>query len=153
MNVLRPTPRGKYGIPLREGDYTSSDPEQLMSKVPWSMPSPVSYGRRDHGAPEPPFRFPYGYAARYDFPTPLPDSPPRRWQGTYKGKGTSCLLAAAGGDDDMGAGGSGPPANPTDTERLEQARELYHQEHLRADHLEQEVEKLKKQKEPGRDPL
>ncbi len=55
----------------------------------------------------------------------------------------------------MGAGGSGAPPEPTDAERLEQARELYHQERLRADHLEQEVEKLRKGKgkEPGRDPL
>ncbi len=53
----------------------------------------------------------------------------------------------------MGAGGSGVPPEPTDTERLEQAHELYHQEHLKADHLEQEVEKLRKRKEPGRDPL
>ncbi len=49
----------------------------------------------------------------------------------------------------MGGGGAGR----TDAERLEQTRELYHQEWLRADHLEQEVEKLRKKKEPGRDPI
>ncbi len=54
----------------------------------------------------------------------------------------------------MGAGGSGPPADPTDAERLEQACILYNQERQRADHLEQEIEKLKKGKDkPGRDPL
>ncbi len=84
---------------------------------------------------------------------PLPDSPPYRWQGTYRGKGTSRLVAGAGEDQDMGAGGLGPPPDPTDEERLEQARDLYHQERLRADHLEQEVERLKKGKGPGRDPL
>ncbi len=46
----------------------------------------------------------------------------------------------------MGAGGSGAPPEPTDADRLEQAHELYHQERLRADHLEQEVEKMKKRK-------
>ncbi len=50
-----------------------------------------------------------------------------------------------------GGGGSGPTDNRTDAERLEQARALYHNEHLRADRLEQEVEKLRKKKEPGRD--
>ncbi len=55
----------------------------------------------------------------------------------------------------MGEGGSGVPPKPTEAERLEQACELYHQERLRADHLEQEVERLRKGKgkEPGRDPL
>ncbi len=53
----------------------------------------------------------------------------------------------------MGEGGSGQPPKPTNTERLAQARELYHQERLRADHLEQEVKKLRKGKELGRDPL
>ncbi len=65
----------------------------------------------------------------------------------------SCLLGAAREDEDMGAGSSGQPPEPTDAERLAQAHELYHQERLRADHLEQEVEKLRKGKQPGRDPL
>ncbi len=144
-------PTGRYGIPPQVKDYYTFDHKPLTSKAPWSTPSPVSYGRKDHGAPEQPHRFPFGYA-----PQPLPDEPPQyRWHGVYRGRGTSRLLAAAGGDHDMGAGGSGAPPEPTDAERLEQARELYHQEHLRADHLEQEVEKLRKGKgkEPGRDPL
>ncbi len=53
----------------------------------------------------------------------------------------------------MGAGESSPLVEPTDAEKLEQARNLYHQEHLRADHLEQEIEKYRKAKGPGRDPL
>ncbi len=50
----------------------------------------------------------------------------------------------------MGAGGSGPPADPTDTERLQQACILYDQMRQKADRLEQEVENLKK-KGLGRD--
>ncbi len=59
----------------------------------------------------------------------------------------------AGGDHKMGAGGSGQPADPTDAKGLEQVRILYDQMHQKADHLEQEVENLKKGKKPGRDPL
>ncbi len=140
-SVSRPTLSERFGILPRDEGYSTFDPEPLTSKVPWSMPSPVSYGRKDHGAPEPSFRFPYGYA-----PQPLPDEPPQyRQHGVYRGRGMSRLLAAAGGDHDMGAG---PTDDRTDAERLEQARELYHQEHLRADHLEQEVKKLRGEKKP-----
>ncbi len=152
-NDSQPTQRERFGIPPWAKDYASFDPKPLMNKAPWSTPSPVSYGRRDHGTPEPSCRHPHRYEARYDMPMLLPDSPPYRWQGTYRGKGTSQLLAAAGGDDDMGAGGSGPPPDPTEAERLEQACALYHNECLRADRLEQEVEKLTKGKGLGRDPL
>ncbi len=51
-------------------------PRTTDEQVPWSTPSPVLYGRRDHGAPEPPCKFPQGYAAGYDLPGPLPNSPP-----------------------------------------------------------------------------
>ncbi len=102
LSDLRPTTRGRFGtLPPDEGYYTF-DPEPLMSKVPWSTPSPVSYGRRDHGAPERPSKFLYGYAARYDFPMPLPDLPPYQRQGTYRGKGTSHLIA--GGDHEIEGG-------------------------------------------------
>ncbi len=145
------TPTGRYGTLCRDEGYSTFDPEPLTNKAPWTTPSPVLYRRRDHGAPKPPCEFPYGYA-----PQPLPDEPPRYQQcGVYRGRGMSRLLAAARDDQDMGEGGSGAPPEPTDAERLEQARELYHQERMRADHLEQEVEKLWKGKgrEPGRDPL
>ncbi len=101
------------------------------------MPSPVSYGRRDHDAPEQPCRFPFGYA-----PQPLPNEPPLRWHGAYREKGKSRLIAGAEGDQDMGdEGGAQPgrvpgPANPTDEERLEQARTLYEGERQWANCLE-----------------
>ncbi len=69
-------PIDPFGILPQAKDYYTSDLEPLMSKQPWSTPSPVSYGRRDHGAPEPPSRFLYGYVAEYGMPLPLPDSPP-----------------------------------------------------------------------------
>ncbi len=120
----QPMPKGRFGILLQGEDYSTFDPEPLTNKAPWSTPSPVSYGRKDHGAPELPFRFPYGYA-----PQPLPDSPPLRRQGGYRGRGTSHLIVGAGEDQDMGGRGApmGPPgpSNPTDAERLEQARVLY----------------------------
>ncbi len=53
----------------------------------------------------------------------------------------------------MGAGGSGQLSEPMDAERLEQACILYEQMRQKADRLEQEVEKLKKEKQPGHDPL
>lgn len=63
----------------------------------------------------------------------------------------------AGGDHEMeGGGGEGsnrPLDERTDAERIEQAHALYNQECQRADHLEQEVEALRKGKGPGRDPL
>ncbi len=139
------------GTPPQEEDYSTFDPEPLTNKAPWSMPSPVLYGRRDHGAPEQRSRFPFGYAAGYDLPGPLLDSLPYRRQGTYKGKGTSCLIA--GGDHEMEPGGSGLPADPTDAKRLEQARALYDKERKRNDRLEQEIESLRKGKQPGCNPL
>ncbi len=151
LNESQPTPRGRSGTRLQEEDYYTFDPEPLTNKAPWSTPSPVSYGRRDHGAPEWPSRFPYGYAARYDLPIPLPDSLPYRRQGTYKGKGTSRLIA--GGDHEMEGGRSGPLAELTDAERLTQARVLYDHERRRADHLEQVIKEMKKGKKPGHDPL
>ncbi len=52
------------------------------------------------------------------------------------------------------AGGSNRPLDKrTDAERIQQARDLYHQECLRADRLEQEIERLKKKGGPGHDPL
>ncbi len=140
-----------------QGDgYLPFDPELLTSKVPWSTPSPVLYGRKDHGALELSCEFPRGYAAGYDLPRPLPDSPPLRRHGTYKEKGSSRLIAAAEGDNEMGEGG-GPALQdrpePTDEERLEQARDLYEQEQRRADRLEQELEALRLGQQPGRDPL
>ncbi len=67
----------------------------------------------------------------------LPDSPPRRWHGTYKGKGKSRLIAAANGDEDMvGETGGPPPIGPTDEERIEQAHALYDRERQRANHLD-----------------
>ncbi len=64
-------PIERYGTPPQVADYSIYDPEPLMNKAPWSTPSPVLYGKKDHGAPEPPHRFPHGYA-----PQPLPDEPP-----------------------------------------------------------------------------
>ncbi len=120
------------------------DPELLMSKEPWSTPSPVSYGRRHPGVPEPSCEFPQGYSAGYDLPGPLPDSPPLRWHGTYKGKGKSRLITAAQGDDEMEGGPVSPDRqDPTNEERLDQARGLYEQERQRADRLQQELEALR----------
>ncbi len=146
----------KYGTPLRDEDYSTYDPEPLTNKAPWSTPSPVLYGKKNRGAPEPPHRFPHGYA-----PQLLPDEPPNyRRQGTYRGKGKSRLLAGADGDEEMGGGGAGAqpgglsgPADPTDEERLEQAHALYDHERQRADHLEQEIEALRLGQRLGRDPL
>ncbi len=86
---------------------------------------------------------------------PLPDSPPYRQQGTYRGKGKSQLIAGADGDEDMAGGPVPPPGppDPTDEERLEQPRALYEHERQRADHLEQEIEALRLGQRPGRDPL
>ncbi len=53
----------------------------------------------------------------------------------------------------MEGGGQAGPSNPTDAERLQQARELYEQMREKADRLEQEVQNLKKKENPGRDPL
>ncbi len=53
----------------------------------------------------------------------------------------------------MGAGGSGQPDDPTDAERLKQARILYDQMRQKADRLEQEVKNLRKGKGPGHDLL
>ncbi len=141
----------RFGTPPRVEDYSTYDPEPLTSKAPWNTPSPVSYGRRDHGIPEPPSNFLHGYAA---WQQPLPDSPPdyRQPRG-YQGVGTSHLLAGVGEDTDMGAGGSGIPKEPSNAERLEQVWTLYDHKQQRADRLEQEVEKLRKGKGPGRDPL
>ncbi len=51
-------------------------------------------------------------------------------------------------------GASNPLDERTDAERIQQVCDLYHQEQLWADHLEQEVENLKKEKKkPGRDLL
>ncbi len=151
LNDSQPMPREKSGILLQGEGYSTFDPEPLTSKLPWSTPSPVSYGRKDHGAPELLFRFPYGYTAGYDFPMPLPDSPPHWRHGAYKGKGMSCLIA--GGDHEMEGGRLGPPADPTDAKRLDQACVLYDKECQRADRLEREIEELRKGKKPGRDPL
>ncbi len=52
-----------------------------------------------------------------------------------------------------GEGSNRPIDKRTDAERIQQARNLYHQERLRADRLEQEIEALRKEKKPGRDPL
>ncbi len=41
-------------------DYSTFNPKRLTSKPPWSTPSPVSYGRRDHGALGQPSKFPHG---------------------------------------------------------------------------------------------
>ncbi len=141
---------GLFGTSHQGEGYYTFNLEPLTNKVPWSMPSPVSYGRRDHGIPKLPSRFPHGYA-----PQPLPNEPPRyRQHGVYRGRGMSCLLGAAGEDQDMGGGGGQPgPSNPTDAERLEQARALYDHERQRADRLEQEIENLRAGKKPGRDPL
>ncbi len=149
------TPIGKYGIPLQGEGYSPFDPEPLTNKPPWSTPSPVSYGKKSHGAPELPCRFPRGYAAGYDITMLLPDSPPLRRHGTYKGKGRSGLIAAADGDEEMAGGGPAPPEGPgpTNEERIEQARALYKQEQRRADRLEQEIEALRLGQRPGRDPL
>ncbi len=143
-------PPVRFGILPQAGDYSRYDPKPLTSKEPWSMPSPVSYGRRDLGTPTPACKFPHGYA-----PQLLPDSPPLRWHGTYKGKGRSRLIAAAEGDDEMEGGGPAPPdrPGPTDEERLEQAHDLYRHEQQRADRLEQEIEALRQGQRPGRDPL
>ncbi len=87
---------------------------------------------------------------------PLPDSPPYQQQGTYRGKGKSCLIAGADGDEDMAGGGPVPPPgppNPTNEERLEQAHVLYDHERQRADCLEQEIEALRLGQQPGCDPL
>ncbi len=123
---LSSTPTGGYGIPPPGEGYSPFDPEPLTSKQPWRMPSPVWYGRKSHGAPELSCEFPRGYAAGYDLPKPLPDSPPLRRHGTYRGEGKSHLIAAAG-DDKMEGGGPGLPdePGPTDEERIEQARDLY----------------------------
>ncbi len=62
----------------------------------------------------------------------------------------------AGGDHEMEgeAGESGtPPDTQTDAERIQQAHDLYHQERLRADQLEEEIQALRKGKKLGRDPL
>lgn len=94
------------------------------------------------------------FGRSWDALQPLPDSPPKYKQhGKYYGKGTSVLLAAA--NDEPMEGGSGPPANPTDAERLKQARILYEQMRQKAEALEEKVEQLEKGKEngPGRDPL
>ncbi len=94
---------GPLGILHRVEDYSIFDPKPLTSKAPWSTPSPILYGRSDQSAPGPPTRFPCGYVAT---PQPLPNSPPNYWQqGSYRGRGTSRLVA--GGDHKMGAGGSG----------------------------------------------
>ncbi len=78
-------------------------------------------------------------------PMPLPDLPPLRRHGTYKGKGRSRLITAAEGDDEMEGGGPAPPERlgPTDEERIEQAHDLYKCERQRADRLEQEIEALR----------
>ncbi len=76
-----------------------------------------------------PSRFPHGYADEYGMPLPLPNSPPLRQQGGYRGKGTSRLIM--GGDHKMEGGGKGsscPLDKRTDAERIQQARDLYHQE-------------------------
>ncbi len=155
LSDLSSTPTGRYGIPPQDEGYSTFDPEPLTNKAPWSTPSPVSYGRKSHSAPEPSCKFPRGYAAGYDIPMPLLDSPPQRWHGTYKGKGKSRLMAAADGDKDMGGapGGAPGPAGPTGEERLEQARNLYNRERQQADRLEQEIEALRHGGRPGRDPL
>ncbi len=142
---LTPMPTKRYGTPLRDEGYTIFDPEPLMSKAPWSTPSPVLYGRSDHGVPEPPYRFPFRYA-----PQLLPDEPPRyRQHGVYQGKGKSQLVAGAGGDHNMGGGGqpggAPGPSNTTNKERLEQVCALYNMERQRADRLEQEIRNLKAQ--------
>ncbi len=93
-------------------------------------------------------------------PQPLPDEPPNyRQHGTYRGRGKSRLITGAEGDQDMGEGaGAQPgglpgPANPTDKERIEQARALYDHEQQRADRLEQEIVTLRAGGRPGHDPL
>ncbi len=142
--------RERFGTLPQEEDYSIFDPELLTNKVPWSTPSPVLYGRRDHGTPERPSRFPHGYAAGYDMT--MPDSPPMRRQGGYRGRGRSRLIAR--GDHEMegeNAGGTDRPLDMhTDAEQIEQACALYYQERQRADQLEQEVKNLRKGKKPGR---
>ncbi len=76
LNESRPTDKEKFGTPPQDEGYSTFDLEQLMNKAPWSMPSPLSYGRKGHGAPEPSSKFPCGYAPGYDIPMLLPDSPP-----------------------------------------------------------------------------
>ncbi len=50
-------------------------------------------------------------------------------------------------------GSNRPLDERTDKEKIEQARDLYTRERMRADHLEQEIEALRKGKKPRRDPL
>ncbi len=62
-----------------------------------------------------------------------------------------------GGDHEMEGGGregsNRPLDEQTDAEKIQQARDLYTQECMWADCLEQEIEALKKGKRLGRDPL
>ncbi len=104
-----PTEKERYGTRLREAGYTTYDPSPLMSKAPWSTPSPVLYGRKDHGAPAQPSRFPHGYADKYGMPLLLPDSLPLRQRGGYRGKGMSRLIAGGDHKIEGEVGGSNRP--------------------------------------------
>ncbi len=66
------------------------------------------------------------------------------------------MIAGAGDHKMEGEAGEGshrPLDERTDTEKIQQVHDLYTQERMWADHLEQETEALKKGKRPGHDPL
>ncbi len=66
------------------------------------------------------------------------------------------MIAGAGDHEMEGEAGEGshhPLNERTDAEKIQQVRDLYTQEHMRADRLEQEIEALKKGKRLGHDPL
>ncbi len=124
---LSSTPTERFGILPQDEGYSTFDPVPLTNKALWSTPSACLVWQETPWRSEPPCRFPRGYAAGYDIPMPLPDSPLRWWHGAYKGKGKSCLIAAADGDEDMaGEAGEQPggllgqPTPPTkkDSNRL-----------------------------------
>lgn len=147
---LSPTCGERYGTLHQGTGYPTYIPGLLMNKVPWSMPSPVSFGKNDLGGVGPTSRFPQGYVADYDV-QPMPNVPPNWWQqGTQYQKGKSRRIV--GGDHEMEPGGSGAPHEPSDAERLQWANELYDQMRQKADRLEDELAKIKG-KGLGRDPL
>lgn len=150
-----PTPKERLQDQVQGDASLDYGRGRTMGRSGWSSALPTSLNARDlMGGLRVLFEvlFEEDFHGAWNAPRPLLNSPPKyRQHGKYYRKGTSVLMAGAN-DEDMGEG-SGQPREPTDAERLQQARLLYDQMRQKAEALEQKVEQLEKGKGPGRDPL
>ncbi len=118
-------PIARYGIPLRDEDYSTFDPQTADKQGALEHALTCIVCKKNHGAPELPCRFPRGYAAGYD--TPHAVTPTRHHIGgmeRIEERGRAALSQQQMETRRWQEGDQyhrGPP-NPTNEERLEQAR-------------------------------